>query len=73
MTRFKMTPDVAAGIASRYGFTLSGDFHALHSDAVAGIIAAADAWRYRHRRGANGSRARCYYYYLQRAYNREGK
>lgn len=56
MQRFRMTPQLAAGIASRYGFTLSGDFHALHSDAVAGIIAAADAFKYRHRRGANGSR-----------------
>lgn len=42
------------------------DFHALQSEFVDRLVAAADARGYRKPRNANGSRARCFHAYLMR-------
>ncbi len=63
----------AHDLATGYGFDLNRDFHALDSSQVEGVIAAADAARYRAPRNANGSRARYFHAYLQRAAARADK
>ena len=60
------TPDNARAIAARYDIPLHDQFHALRSDVVARIVEAADEYRYRAPRAANGSRARYFHAYLVR-------
>jgi len=60
----------ARELARRYGIPLDRDFHALPSETVESVIAAADEWQYRRPRNANGSRARYFHSYLQRLANR---
>ena len=62
----------ALALVERFGIDLSRDFHALSSDQVERIVAAADSVRYRVPRNANGSRARYFHARLERAINREG-
>lgn len=57
----------ARGIATRWQIPLDSDFHTLDSATVERIISAADEWRYRKPYLANGSRARYFHAYLQRA------
>lgn len=61
----------ARDLAARYGIDLERDFHALPSEQVERIIAAADSVRYRAPRNANGSRARYFHARLVRTANRE--
>lgn len=61
-----MTRQQATLIISRYNIPTGQDFHALDTDTVARIIAAADAWGYRAPRNANGSRARYFHAFLCR-------
>lgn len=60
------TRSQAYDLASNYGFRLDVDFHTLSASDVERVIAAADNWRYRAPRNANGSRARYFHAYLQR-------
>lgn len=57
----------ARNLASSYGIPLYRDFHTLDSDTVDKVLRAADFRKYRKPRNANGSRARCFYEYLNRA------
>lgn len=57
-------------LCNQFGIVLGRDFHALNSDQVERIIAAADSVKYRKPKSANGSRARYFYQALQRAHNR---
>ncbi len=61
---------LARDIANRHHVPLDRDFHALSSDEVARVITAADEHKYRQPRNANGSRARYFHAYLQRAARR---
>lgn len=61
-----MTPETAQDIATRWRIPLDRDFHALDSDTVENIVAAADEYRYRKPRNANGSRARYFHALLCR-------
>jgi len=56
----------ARSLAGRYHIPLERDFHALNSETVESIGAAADEWKYRKPRNANGSRVRYFHAYLQR-------
>ena len=69
----RLDRDAAESLADQFRFDLNRDFHALPSDQVEGVIAAADQWRYRAPRNANGSRARYFHAYLQRAIARADK
>jgi len=60
----------AKNIAASYEIPLFCDFHALNSDTVERILSAANSRRYRKPRSANGSRARYFYAYLNRAATR---
>lgn len=62
----KRTATDARDLAASHGFPLGRDFHTLDSDTVESILAAADVWRYRKPKNANGSRARYFYAYLGR-------
>jgi len=64
-----MTKGQASDLASRYRIILNADFHTLGIVMVERIIAAADEWKYRKPMNANGSRARYFYAYMNRAYN----
>jgi len=61
-----MTYEQARDLATWHRLTLDRDYHALPSDIVDRVIAAADARKYRQPRNANGSRARYFYALLQR-------
>ena len=61
----------ARGVAAYYRIDLDRDFHALDSAQVERILIAADRWRYRAPRNANGSRARYFHAYLQRLARKE--
>ena len=61
----------AYALATRYGFTLGLDFFTLSGSAVLLILEAADAWKYRKPKNANGSRARYFYAYLNRLTQRK--
>lgn len=63
----KQTKEAAAATLRKAGIDLSSDFHALHSSDVDQILAQAVACRYRKPANANGSRARYFFYSLQRA------
>ena len=58
-------------MASRYHIDLASDYHTLRISDAEAIIAAADEWKYRKPRNANGSRSRYFFAYLQRLVNRE--
>ena len=53
-------------MAALYRIPLGRDFHALDTDTIDAILAAAHVWQYRKPRNANGSRARYFYAYLCR-------
>lgn len=61
----------AGAIATQFGIPLSRDFHSLDSDIVERILKAADSVKYRRPKNANGSRARYFHAYLQRAHSTE--
>lgn len=61
----------AKALATRYRIPLGGYFHALNSETVERIIEAANLVKYRAPKNANGSRARYFYAYLNRAAARE--
>jgi hypothetical protein len=67
----RMTRHDAFDLAADFGINLKADFHALDSDQVGRITAAADHWKYRKPRNANGSRARYFYALLQRCARRD--
>lgn len=69
----RIDADQAHAFAEGYRFDLHRDFHALDSSQVEGVIAAANAAKYRAPRNANGSRARYFHAYLQRAVARADK
>lgn len=50
-----------------------GDFHALSSAQTGRLLEWAKAYGYREPKNANGSRARCFFYMLQRFANKGGK
>lgn len=50
----------------------NGDFHALTSAQVERLTERADDYGYRAPKNASGSRARCFFYMLQRHANRKG-
>lgn len=66
-----MTPDRARELAGKYGIPLDSQFHALPSAVVESILAAADEYRYRAPRNANGSRARYFHALLCRTASRK--
>jgi len=51
----------------------NADFHALSSEQVQVLLDVANEWKYREPKHANGSRARCFFYMLQRHANRSVK
>lgn len=61
-----MTAAYARELARLYRIPLDRDFHSLNSETVESILAAADEWKYRKPRNANGSRARYFHAYLVR-------
>lgn len=61
----RLTPVEARAILEATGAGAQ-DFHALRSDVVERLIAAADARGYRKPKNANGSRARSFHAYLAR-------
>ena len=64
-----MTPEHAREILARYN--ARGDFHALTSDQVDGLLVEAAAHKYRKPRNANGSRARYFHAHLRRVAARQ--
>ena len=67
-----MTQDEANNLALRHHIDLSKDFFTLAADEVGQILDAANEWRYRKPRHANGSRGRYFFAYLQRRAVRTG-
>lgn len=63
----RMTREEAEELARLHRIVLFADFHSLDSSMVDRIIAAADEWGYRKPKNANGSRARYFYAYMERA------
>lgn len=63
----KQSKQNAAANLRTAGIDLTGDFHALHSSDVDRILAEAVKCQYRKPTNANGSRARYFFYSLQRA------
>ena len=61
-----MTYEQAHNLATWHRIPLDRDYHALPSDVVDRVTAAADACKYREPRNANGSRARYFHALLQR-------
>lgn len=66
----RLSPEIAHDLCRRYGVDVSREFHALRENEVQAVIAAADEWRYKKPRGANGSRARYFHAHLRRTCNR---
>lgn len=62
-----MNQNKASTLAAAHSIPLGRDFHTLGNDIVCRIIEAADEWKYRKPKNANGSRARYFYAYLCRA------
>lgn len=60
------TPSEAYALASRHGFPLGLNFFTLSSSIVSLVLAAANEWKYRKPKNANGSRGRYFYAYLNR-------
>lgn len=65
-----MTYDRAKRLIAAYRIPVGRDFHALPSSDVDSVIRAANEYRYRAPRNANGSRARYFHAYLQRVFAR---
>lgn len=61
-----MNYDTAKRLIAAYRIPVDRDFHALPSNDVDSVVQAADEYRYRAPRHANGSRARYFHAYLQR-------
>ena len=57
-------------LANLWRIDLEADFHSLDSDAVRRVLNAADSVGYSEPKHANGSRARYFHAYLQRAARR---
>jgi hypothetical protein len=66
----RLTPSQARSIAGARSIPLDVDFHSLDSETVAHILEAADAYKYKVPRNANGSRARYFHAYLRRTAER---
>ncbi len=58
--------EAARETLQRCGVAIGADFHALPSAAVEALVSAADEWRYRKPRNANGSRGRSFHDMLPR-------
>lgn len=72
MTRRKrMTRYDAADLACRYRIIMGADFHQLRATEVTRVLEAAKEWGYRAPKNANGSRARYFYAYLNRAHRKD--
>ena len=67
----RLTQQIALVIAQANGIDLERDFFTLSENEVDSVIEAANGWQYRKPRNANGSRARYFFAYLQRAANKE--
>ncbi|MBU8540198.1 hypothetical protein [Falsiroseomonas tokyonensis] len=67
----RMTPSEAREVLRHCKVNLHVDFHALDSDKVQALVAAADREGYRKPKNANGSRARSYHARLVRLAERE--
>ena len=65
----RMTKLHAEHLALVYDIPLGKDFHALTPQKVANVLECATATKYRKPKNANGSRARYFYAYMNRAYN----
>lgn len=65
-----LNPNIAQHILTLTHTSIHDDFHALSSDTVQTLLAYADSLKYRKPRNANGSRARYFFAYLQRAARR---
>lgn len=61
-----MNKFTALDLAARFQINLTRDFHALPAGQVDHILEAADAYKYRKPRNANGSRARYFHAFLRR-------
>lgn len=60
-------------LSLKHGVDVKGDdFHALRSEQVEGILHWAKAYGYRKPKNANGSKARYFFYILQRYANKAG-
>lgn len=67
----KLDRITAADILSRIEATAETDFHKLSSGQVGIVLTFADKHNYRKPRGANGSRGRYFFAYVQRAARRK--
>lgn len=67
----RMTSADARAIFSRAKINPHVDFHALRSEQVEALLIAADAWKYRKPKDANGSRARSFHAYVSRVLARQ--
>lgn len=67
----RMTKETAWNLAIRHGIDLKTDFHAKSSDEVESISEAMKEVRYRAPKNRNGSPARCFFAYMQRAYAKQ--
>jgi hypothetical protein len=65
-----MTKHEATTLSHAYHVQLRKDFDALSPPEVERVLEAADAWKYRKPKNANGSRGRYFYALLNRAANR---
>lgn len=65
-----MQRETAFRLAGAHSIPLDMDFHALNAEQVDSVIAAADEYRYRKPKNANGSRGRYFHALLVRASNR---
>lgn len=61
-----MSQFTARELLRSHGVPLGEDFHRLPSSTVDKIVDAANEYRYRKPRNANGSRARCFYEFANR-------
>lgn len=66
----RLTYDEAKDIAQRFNIDLTQNFHALNSEAVERVLAAAKERKFRKTHLANGSKGRYFFYYLKRTVDR---
>ena len=66
-----MTRHDAANLCNRYHIDTSRDFFVLSAFEVGKVCEAADEWKYRKPKCANGSRGRYFYALLQRALQKQ--
>ena len=67
-----MTRSDAANLINKYNIEIHKDFFTLSASEVGQVLEAADEWKYRKPKNANGSRGRYFFALLQRALRREG-